>query len=90
MSAEGHDGASEHVDAVQDILQPITNTTPTVSALDAKDASEHRALDQKPAGHATEDDANVVTVGAEAAPADERRRNRSAMEWPMFQRHLSL
>jgi hypothetical protein len=58
MSAEGHDGAKEHIDAVQDILQPITNQEPTNGGLDIEDASEHRVLDQKLAGHAKEDATN--------------------------------
>lgn len=68
MSAEGRDGASEHV-TVPDILQPITNVEPTNGGLNVKDASGHHALDQKIAGHAKEDDANDRASGATAAAA---------------------
>ena len=71
MSMEGHDGPDEHVNVIQDSLQPITKEEPTNGGFDTKDASEHHALDQKLVGHAIEDDSIDVTAGTKPTSSDE-------------------
>lgn len=71
MSEEGHNGAIVHFDAVEDLLQPISNEKSAISELNIHDALEHRVSDEKLMGHAMEDESSDVAGGAETNATDE-------------------